>query len=92
MIAEMNQAKRFLGAKFGYGETLQDGIFAIPTTTSKGDAFMKMEIVNGNPGGKDNFMLFWDEALTISWYNSEKPTDVKESEFSKAFRKLEECR
>lgn len=89
MMSEMKQVKRFFGAKFGYGEPLQDGVFAIPTDTSKGKAFMKMEIINGEPYGKDNFKLFWDEALTISWYDKPKPAEFKESKFSKAFRQME---
>lgn len=91
MLSEFNQIKRFLGAKFGYGENIPDGIYAIPTETSKGPAFMKMEFKNNNAIGEDNFTLFWDEALTVSWY-SKKPIFLKESAFSKAFRKLEVCR
>lgn len=92
MLSEFNQVKRFLGAKFGYGENIPDGIYAIPTETSKGDAFMKMEFKNNNSIGKDNFTLFWDEELTKSWYTEPKPYILKESKFSKAFRKLESCR
>ena len=89
MISEIKQVKRFLGAKFGYGEPLQDGVFAVPTQTPKGEAFMRFEIVNGNPAGKDNFKLFWDEDLKFSWYDQPKPSDLKESKFSKAFRQLD---
>lgn len=92
MITEMNQVKRFLGAKFGYGELINDGIFAVPTETSKGKAFMKMEFRNGETAGKDNFSLFWDEELTNSWYTEPKPEEFKESKFSKAFRNMEKCR
>ena len=91
MLSEFNQVKRFLGAKFGCGENIPDGIYAIPNETSKGSAFMKMEFKNNNAVGKDNFTLFWDEQLTISWYTSKKPKFLKESNFSKAFRKLESC-
>ncbi len=88
MMAEMKLSKRFFGVKFGYGELLQDGVFAIPTTTSKGDAFMKMEIVEGLPSGSQNFLLFWDEELTISWYDTPKPLNLKESIFSQTFRNI----
>lgn len=91
MLSEINQAKRFLGAKFGYGENIPDGIYSIPTQTSKGNAFMKYEIKNNNQHGENNYMLFWDENLTISWYTSKKPIFLNESAFSKAFRKLESC-
>ena len=87
MLSEMNLAKRYLGARFGYGEPIPDGIYAIPCKTSKGNAFMKMEIKNDKPAGDKNFWLFWDEELTISWYNTENPK-CSESPFSKAFRKL----
>lgn len=92
MLPEINQVKRFLGAKFGYGENIPDGIYAIPTMTSKGEAFVKMEFKNNNSVGKDCFTLFWDEELTVSWYTSKKPMFSNESAFSKAFRKLESCR
>lgn len=92
MMSEMNQVKRFFGAKFGYGEPLQDGVFAVPTETSKGKAFMRMEVSKGEPAGKDNFKLFWDEELTVSWYDEPKPSELKESKFSKAFRQIERCR
>lgn len=88
-MAEMNLAKRFLGAKFGYGEKLKDGVYAIPTTTSKGYAFMRLEIKGGDAAGKENFKLFWDEALTASWYDAEKPEGLTESAYSQAFRSLD---
>lgn len=92
MLSEFNQVKMFLGAKFGHIAVIPDGIYSIPTNTSKGKAFMKMEFKNNNAIGKENFKLFWDENLTISWYDSKKPFFIKESKFSKAFRKLELCR
>lgn len=92
MLAEMNQAKRFLGVKFGYGEIIQDGTFAIPTTTSKGDAFMKLEMKDGKQAGQGNFSLFWDEKLTISWYDKPRPKALRESKFAGLFRQIEECR
>ena len=91
-MAEMNQVKRYFGARFGYGEPLQDGVYAVPTQTSKGKAFMRMEVVGGEPSGNENFILFWDEELTVSWYKSPKPESFTESEFAKAFRKLDGVR
>ena len=92
MIAEFNQAKRFFGIKFGYGEPLQDGIYAVPTQTSKGRAFMRMEVAHNQVAGKDNFKLFWDESLKTSWYVKPKPFFQKESKFAKLFRQIETCR
>ena len=91
MFAEIKLVKRFLGAKFGHGENIPDGIYAIPTKTSKGNAFMKYETKNNCSHGKNNFLLFWDEKLTKSWYDSRKPLFLRESSFNKAFRKLESC-
>ncbi len=91
-MAEMKQVKRYLGAKFGYGEPIPDGVYAVPTETSKGSAFMRMEMKNSDPVGSKNFHLYWDEELAISWYDNEKPKDLKESDFAKAFRRIEKCR
>lgn len=93
MMNEMLIAKRFLGIKFGYGERIRDGIYAIPIDTSKGKAFIKLEMKNGNAEGNDNFSLFWDEELSNSWYYTKTPpTDFKESEFSRLFREIEAIR
>jgi hypothetical protein len=92
MITEMMQVKRFLGIKFGYGEPIADGVYAIPTTTSKGNAFMKLEMKEGNAEGKDNFSLYWDEKLTLSWYYTDKPENLEEGKFSTLFRQIEEER
>ena len=43
MLREFNEVKRFLGTKFGMAENVPDGIYAIPTKTSKGNAFMRYE-------------------------------------------------
>jgi hypothetical protein len=92
MMAEMNLAKRFLGAKFGVGEKIKDGVYAIPTTSSKGNAFMRLEMKGGEGAGSDNFKLFWDEALTLDWYAGPKPGKIAESKWVKAFRALEKAR
>ncbi len=92
MLSEVAQVKRFFGIKFGMGEKIADGIYAVPTDTSRGHAFMKMEIINGKFGGNDNFHLWWDEKLTINWYlTEERPADLKESRFAILFRQIEEC-
>ena len=57
MFEEINQVKRFLGAKFGIGENIPDGIYAIPTNTSKGNAFMKYEIKNNAQHGDGNYVV-----------------------------------
>lgn len=90
---EMLIAKKFLGIKFGYGEPIRDGVYAVPIDTSKGKAFMKLEMKNGNAEGRDNFSLFWDEELTNSWYYTDtSPIDFKESNFSRLFREIEALR
>ena len=89
MLREFNEVKRFLGTKFGMDENVPDGVYAIPTKTSKGNAFMRFESKNNTAFGSDNFKLYWDENLTISWYDSKKPFFRKESKFSKQYRKLQ---
>ena len=67
MIAEVNEAKKFLIEKFGSVEKVKPGTYAIPCETSKGSAFMKVQI---NPDmGMSGFDLWKDEQLTISWYD-----------------------
>lgn len=65
MIAEYNEVTNYLLGKYGEPENVPYGIYAIPTNTSKGKAFMKYE----HPRGKENFKLFLDEELTVSWYD-----------------------
>ncbi len=87
MTQEVNQAKRYLGIKFGYGQPIQDGTYAVPCTTSRGKAFMRI-IVKDN--SFHDFHLFWDEKLTVDWYeNQTPPVDLKESKFADLFRKIE---
>lgn len=66
MLAEVNEVKAFLIEKFGSLEKVKTGVYAIPTETSKGKAFMRVEITP-EMGMKD-FHLFKDEVLTESWY------------------------
>lgn len=92
MLSDYLQAKRFLGAKFGYGEILPDGVYAVPCDSSKGKAFFRLEIRNNNVEGAKNFHMFWDESLTISWYDKPKPFFRKESKWATQFRILERMR
>lgn len=68
MLAEVNEAKGFLIDKFGSIENVKPGIYAIPTQTSKGAAFMRVEILPDM--GMKHFDLWKDEALTESWYEN----------------------
>ncbi|WP_284464874.1 hypothetical protein [Chryseobacterium sp.] len=65
MLVELNEAKRFLIEKFGSVEEVKSGIYAVPTNTSKGPAFMKV-VINEEMGMSD-FSLWLDEELTLSW-------------------------
>ena len=75
MLAEVNKAKDFLINKFGSADKVKAGTYSVPTTTSKGDAFMKV-VVDDN-GSLSDFHLFWDEELTISWYTHRKDGCIK---------------
>ncbi len=66
MLAEVNEAKAFLIEKFGSVEKVEAGVYAIPTQTSKGSAFMRVEILPDM--GMKHFDLWKDEKLTESWY------------------------
>lgn len=72
MLTEFNEAGNYLKQKFPDGNA-PDGVYAIPTDTSKGPAFMRLELKNNKSFGGNNFSLFWDEALTVSWYTNPKP-------------------
>jgi hypothetical protein len=65
MLKAVNEAKDFLIGKFGSVENVKAGVYAVPTETSKGKAFMRVEITP-DMGMKD-FSLFKDEAFTKSW-------------------------
>lgn len=90
MLSEVKLVKRYLGARFGYGEALPAGTYAVPCRTSKGLAFMKAEVrSDGNLGGFD---LFWDEELKHDWHTQPRPSGLGESQFARSFRDLEEAR
>ncbi len=67
MLAEITLAQRFLINKFGTAENVPMGVYAIPTGTSKGKAFMRVEITQER--GMIDFSLFKDESLTESWHD-----------------------
>lgn len=89
MMKEVNQAKRYLGARFGYGEHLPAGTFSVPTTAAKGECFMRVRIERD--GSMSGYEMFWDEACTIDYHGEKpRPSDLpNESEFAQAFRVLE---
>ncbi len=76
MLAEVNRAKEFLVKKFGSTDKVPAGAYAIPTPTSAGNAFMKVEI--SERGFMSDFTLFWDEELKISWYTHNKNGSEKQ--------------
>lgn len=67
MITEVNTAKAFLAEKFGRLELVQPGVYAVPVQTSKGPAFMEVEITPDL--GMKSFLLFKNEELTETWYS-----------------------
>lgn len=68
MIREVEIARAYFKKNFKNG--VPSGTYAIPIETSKGDAFMKVVV---NEWGKmESFELYWDEALSQSWYK-DKP-------------------
>ena len=91
MIGEADEVQKYFAMRFGIGigNRIPNGMYAIPTVTSKGNAFMRIYIVGSKPFNKDgkNFHLYWDEALTISWYTEKRPWFLRESRFAKYFRK-----
>lgn len=88
MLKDAKLVKQYFGLRFGIGERCSDGVYAVPCETSKGNAFMKMTIKNNEFSGKDNFSLFWDEKLTLSFYDTPKPNVFRESLFSDLFRRI----
>ena len=66
MLSEVNEAQKYLKAKFGDNPP-KAGRYAVPTKTSKGDAFMEVTLSEDMKLG--SFRLFWDEELTKSWYD-----------------------
>ena len=89
MLAEIRLVRKYLGLRFGSGEPIPDGRYAIPCDTSRGQAFMAYNVKDWQQTGEDNYSLYWDEQLTLSWYNiKEKPEGLVESELSTKFREI----
>ncbi|WP_336689395.1 MULTISPECIES: hypothetical protein [unclassified Chryseobacterium] len=65
MFSEIQKTQKFLKQKFGDLNKVPPGVYAIPTTTAVGDAFMR--VVVGEDLGLSDFSLWVDEALTESW-------------------------
>jgi hypothetical protein len=70
MLAELNEAKKYLVEKFGDADLVPPGTYAIPTETSKGKAFMRVTIAEDK--GMGDFSLWMDEAFTVKWYDFKK--------------------
>ncbi len=66
MLREVNEAKLFLDKKFNGLENVKSGVYAIPTETSKGKAFMRVEVTSEMK--LKHFDLWKNEELTESWY------------------------
>lgn len=66
------ESKLFLEIKFGVGNHIPKGTYAIPTKTgtTNEEVWMKVRVLDD--GNFTNFNLFWDEALTISWHSFHK--------------------
>lgn len=45
MIGEANEVQKYFALRFGIGNRIPDGMYAIPTVTSKGNAFMRIYMV-----------------------------------------------
>lgn len=62
MFKAVTEAQDYLIKKFGGAENVKPGAYAVPTTTSKGQAYMK--VVIDDKMGMSGFHLFKDEQLT----------------------------
>ena len=91
MIAEVKKAKRYLGARFGYGEVLPAGTFSVPTNAAQGPCFMRVRVEQD--GTMSDFTLWWNEECTVNYHKVRPcpPGLPKESEFAQAFRMLEKA-
>ena len=69
MMTEVFETQKFLKEQFG--ENVPAGTYAIPTRTSKGKAFMQVEV--SSDGQLRGFYLFWDKEFKYSWYTTKKP-------------------
>lgn len=65
MIREIEKAKKFLKSKFGSLENVLSGVYAVPITTSKGKAFMKVVVTFDKY--LNDFSLYKDKKLKENW-------------------------
>jgi hypothetical protein len=74
MLAEVNQAQKHIIAH--HGANPEPGDYAVPTQTSRGDAFMKVTL--NKELSMSGFRLFWDKEFTLSWYDFNKDGSKRE--------------
>lgn len=72
MTSEINDTKKYFDDKFGIGNRVPAGEYAVPYESSRGKAFMRVRISDDVEQKISGIYLFWDEALTIDWYYKEK--------------------
>lgn len=65
MIEDVKRAQEFLRNKFNGLHNVKVGVYSIPTVTSKGKAYMKVEVTPDMQ--MTGFDLFKDETLTQRW-------------------------
>lgn len=75
MFRDMEIVKTYLISKFGSVEAVVAGTYSIPTTTSQGDAFMRVTV--DAKGFLSDFTLWWDEECTQCWYKVNKDGSPK---------------
>lgn len=82
--------KKYLGLIFGHGEKILNGNYAVPVNSSRGPAFLKLEVVDGEIKENITFSNFyWDENLQFSWIEyATKPQNITESPFASLFREI----
>ena len=68
MIKEVEEAKKYFAKK--YNGIVEPGTYSIPTITSKGKAFMRVNV--DTFGFFSSFELFYDQELKQSWYEEKK--------------------
>lgn len=68
MIKEVEEAKKYFAKN--YNGIVGPGTYSVPTITSKGKAFMRVNV--DERGFLSDFDLFTDHELTKSWYEEKK--------------------
>ncbi len=75
MFTEVDETKEFFNKKFGEGNHVPYGIYAVPYKSSRGDCFSRVKVTHD--GKMSDFNLFWDEEFKISWYTHNKDGSPK---------------